>query len=76
MAAVLLHPLHVLRRIRRERPGLEHEIVRRDLQVGGKSRFFLIFQYEARMKSKGNSVAAVIQRLNEEADTASLGDFR
>ena len=33
-------------------------------------RFFLIFQYEARMKSKGNSVAAVIQRLNEEADTA------
>ena len=33
-------------------------------------RFFLIFQYEARMKSKGNSVAAVIQRLNEEADAA------
>ena len=33
-------------------------------------RFFLIFQYEARMKSKGNSVAAIIQRLNEEADTA------
>lgn len=33
-------------------------------------RFFLIFQYEVRMKSKGNSVAAIIQRLNEEADTA------
>ena len=33
-------------------------------------RFFLIFQYEAHMKSKGGSVAAVIQRLNEEADTA------
>ena len=33
-------------------------------------RFFLIFQYEPRMKSKGNSVAAIIQRLNEEADTA------
>ena len=33
-------------------------------------RFFLIFQYEAHMKSKGNSVAAIIQRLNEEADTA------
>ena len=33
-------------------------------------RFFLIFQYEAYMKSKGHSVAAIIQRLNEEADTA------
>lgn len=33
-------------------------------------RFFLIFQYEMHMKSKGHSVAAIIQRLNEEADTA------
>ncbi len=33
-------------------------------------RFFLIFQYEAHMKSKGHSVSAIIQRLNEEADTA------
>lgn len=33
-------------------------------------RFFLIFQYEAHMKSKGHSVTAIIQRLNEEADTA------
>ena len=33
-------------------------------------RFFLIFQYEANMKSKGHSVGAIIQRLNEEADTA------
>lgn len=33
-------------------------------------RFFLIFQYEAQMKSKGHSVSAIIQRLNEEADTA------
>ena len=33
-------------------------------------RFFLIFQYEAHMKSKGGSVAAILQRLNEEADTA------
>nr|WP_325211145.1 hypothetical protein [uncultured Oscillibacter sp.] len=33
-------------------------------------RFFLVFQYEAHMKSKGHSVAAIIQRLNEEADTA------
>ena len=27
-------------------------------------RFFLIFQYEAHMKSKGHSIAAIIQRLN------------
>lgn len=33
-------------------------------------RFFRIFQYEAHMKSKGHTVAAIIQRLNEEADTA------
>lgn len=33
-------------------------------------RFFLIFQYEAQMKAKGHTVSAVIQRLNEEADTA------
>ncbi len=33
-------------------------------------RFFLIFQYEASMKSKGHSVAAIIRRLDEEADTA------
>ena len=33
-------------------------------------RFFLIFQYEAHMKSKGGSVAAILQRLNEEADIA------
>ena len=33
-------------------------------------RFFLIFQYESHMKSKGHSVGAIIQRLNEEADTA------
>lgn len=33
-------------------------------------RFFLIFQYENQMKSKGRSVQAIVQRLNEEADTA------
>ena len=33
-------------------------------------RCFLIFQCEAHMKSKGGSVAAILQRLNEEADTA------
>lgn len=33
-------------------------------------RFFLVFQYEARMKAKRNTVKGIIQRLNEEADTA------
>lgn len=33
-------------------------------------RFFLVFQYEAQMKTKGHGVSAIIQRLNEEADTA------
>lgn len=33
-------------------------------------RFFLVFQYEARMKARRNGVSAIIQRLNEEADTA------
>lgn len=33
-------------------------------------RFFLIFQYEAGMKAAGHTAAAIIQRLNEEADTA------
>ena len=33
-------------------------------------RFFLIFQYESRMRSKGHTTAAIVQRLNEEADTA------
>ena len=33
-------------------------------------RFFLIFQYETGMKAAGHTAAAIIQRLNEEADTA------
>ena len=33
-------------------------------------RFFLIFQYEARMRAKRNTVKAIVERLNEEADTA------
>lgn len=33
-------------------------------------RFFLIFQYEAGMRAKRNTVQAIVQRLNEEADTA------
>ena len=33
-------------------------------------RFFLVFQYAAHMRSKGRSTAAIIQRLNEETDTA------
>ena len=33
-------------------------------------RFFLIFQYEPRMRAKRNTVKAFVERLNEEADTA------
>lgn len=33
-------------------------------------RFFLVFQYEAKMRAKRNTVKGIIQRLNEEADTA------
>lgn len=33
-------------------------------------RFFLVFQYEAQMKARRNTVREIIQRLNEEADTA------
>ena len=33
-------------------------------------RFFLVFQYEANMRAKRNTVQAIVQRLNEEADTA------
>ncbi len=33
-------------------------------------RFFLIFEYEPQMKAKQNTVQAMVERLNEEADTA------
>ncbi len=33
-------------------------------------RFFLAFQYEPQMKARRNTVDAIAQRLNEEADTA------
>ena len=33
-------------------------------------RFFLIFQYEPRMREKRNTVKAIVERLNEEVDTA------
>jgi hypothetical protein len=33
-------------------------------------RFFLIFQYEPRMRARHNTVSAIVERLNEEADTA------
>ncbi|NBI66987.1 hypothetical protein D1646_09185 [Pseudoflavonifractor sp. 60] len=38
-------------------------------------RFFLIFQYEANMKSKGHSVSAIIQRLNEVLEPRFSDDF-
>jgi hypothetical protein len=33
-------------------------------------RFFMIFQYEPRMRAKRNTVSSIVERLNEEADTA------
>ena len=33
-------------------------------------RFYLVFQYEARMKARQNTVKSIIERLNEEANTA------
>ena len=33
-------------------------------------RFFMVFQYEARMRAKRNTVQHIVERLNEEADTA------
>ena len=33
-------------------------------------RFFLIFQYETRMRARRNTVRGIVERLNEEADTA------
>jgi len=33
-------------------------------------RFFIIIQYEARMRTRGNSFDGIAQRMNEEADTA------
>ena len=33
-------------------------------------RFFIIFQYEMQMKAKRNTVRGIVDRLNEEADTA------
>lgn len=33
-------------------------------------RFFLVFQYEVRMRARRNTVKNLIERLNEEADTA------
>ena len=35
-----------------------------------RQRFFLVFQYEAGMRAKHNTVRSIIQRLNEEAGTA------
>ena len=33
-------------------------------------RFFIIFEYEMQMKAKRNTVRGIVDRLNEEADTA------
>ena len=33
-------------------------------------RFYLVFQYESRMKARQNTVMSIVERLNEEANTA------
>ncbi len=33
-------------------------------------RFFMVFQYEPNMRARDNSVLSIVERLNEEADTA------
>ena len=33
-------------------------------------RFYLVFQYETRMKARQNTVKSIVERLNEEANTA------
>lgn len=33
-------------------------------------RFFMVFQYETNMRARNNSVLSIVERLNEEADTA------
>lgn len=55
------------------REMIEDNIQEIGLGVAGSAirhRFFRVFQYEAGMKAKGHSVRAIVQRLNEEADTA------
>ena len=55
------------------RAEIEDNIEQIGLGIASESirhRFFLVFQYEAKMRAKRNTVKGIIQRLNEEADTA------
>ena len=55
------------------RAEIEDNIEKIGLGIASESirhRFFLVFQYEAKMRAKRNTVKGIIQRLNEEADTA------
>lgn len=55
------------------RAEIEDNIEKIGLGIASESirhRFFLVFQYEAKMRAKRNTVKSIIQRLNEEADTA------
>ena len=47
-----------------------HEIGEGIASEALRHRFFMIFQYEARMHAKRNTVKYIVERLNEEADTA------
>ena len=55
------------------RAEIEDNIEKIGLGIASESirhRFFLVFQYEAKMRAKRNTIKGIIQRLNEEADTA------
>lgn len=47
-----------------------HEIGEGIASEAIRHRFFIIFQYEMQMKAKRNTVRGIVDRLNEEADTA------
>ena len=77
MLGVLPHPVHIGGGVGGDNECCREMIEDNIAQIGEgvasdaiRHRLFLIFQYEANMKSKGHSVSAIIQRLNEEADTA------
>lgn len=60
------------------RAEIEDNIEKIGLGIASESirhRFFLVFQYEAKMRAKRNTVKGIIQRLNEEADTARYLDI-
>lgn len=55
------------------REMIEDNIQEIGLGVAGEAlrhRFFMVFQYESHMRARRGSIESIVQRLNEEADTA------